>query len=493
MKQHILAIDQGTTSSRVLIMQLDGQVITHYQKTHEQFFPHKAWVEQDPEEIWKNVLTCCNNAFYQAELSAEDILCIGITNQRETTIVWDRKTGQAIYPAIVWQDRRTAKFCEKLKQAGHEALLSQKTGLLLDPYFSASKLAWILDNVEGGRVRAKAGELAFGTMDCFLLWRLTGGREHATDVTNASRTSLFNIQTMQWDSELCELFNIPMQLLPEVKSSNAHFGITTETMFGAPIAITGIAGDQQAAAIGQGCFTPGSIKSTYGTGCFMLMNVGSEVKHSKNRLLTTVLYGIDDEVHYALEGSIFIAGAGIEWLRDKLGLIESAPETEKMAAGLPDNAGVYFVPALTGLGAPFWQPEARGLIHGLSLDSKKEHIIRAMLEAIGYQTRDLLEAMQKDAGLPIDKIKVDGGMVKNQWLMQWLSDILGVEIYKRSITEITAYGVGLLAALGVGYFKNLTELQQFCETTEIFKPQLSPEEREYYYTTWQLLIKRNTL
>ncbi len=491
MDRYILAIDQGTTSTRALIMNTKGEVLGQFQKLHQQYYPHKAWVEHDPEEIWHNTMLCCDNAILNADVKVAAISCIGITNQRETTILWNKHTGKPIYPAIVWQDRRTSDFCEQLKKVGLESVITEKSGLLLDPYFSASKIAWILDNVTGARKLAEANQLAFGTIDSFLLWRLTSGKVHATDITNASRTSLFNIITRAWDEELCRLFNIPMQILPEVCASNALFGETNLQFFGCSIPITGIIGDQQAAALGEGCFSAGAIKTTYGTGCFMLMNIGETVKLSKNRLLTTVLYQINDKVNYALEGSIFIAGAGVQWLRDQLGLIQNAKETELMAAALQDNGGVYFVPALSGLGAPYWQSEATGTIYGMTLDTKKDHLVRAMLEAIGFQTRDLVEAMCKDADLHLQNIKVDGGMVENHWLMQWLADILGLEVKKCEFVEITAYGAGLLAALGVGIFSDLRELQIFSQTNAIFAPSMSNEMREKLYAKW-LIMAKNT-
>lgn len=490
MTKHILAIDQGTTSTRALIMNQRGEVLGQFQKSHEQHYPNKAWVEHDPEEIWHNTLLCCNNALSQASLSARDIACMGITNQRETTVLWDKKTGKPVYSAIVWQDRRTAEFCERLKQEGHESWVSEKSGLLLDPYFSASKIAWILEHVTEAKRLAAANQLAFGTMDSFLLWRFTDGKVHATDMTNASRTNLFNIHSKTWDPDLCQLFNIPMEILPSVYSCVASFAVTEAHLLGHSIPITGIAGDQQAAAIGQGCFAPGSIKTTYGTGCFMLMNIGDTARLSKNRLLTTILYQDKTTTHYALEGSIFVAGAGIKFLRDQLGIIHNAQETELLAASLDDNGGVYFVPALSGLGAPYWQADARGLIYGLSLDSKREHIARAMLEAIGYQTCDLMNAMQRDANLPILSMKVDGGMVANRWLMQWIADILGVAIHKRALNEITAYGVGLLAAVGAEIFPDLQALIPLCQTTETFQPTMPNEKRQRLYQHWLAIVEK---
>lgn len=489
MPNHILAIDQGTTSTRAIVMNHQGDVLGQFQKPHEQYYPHNGWVEHDPEEIWHNTVLCCNNALLHAGISCSEIACIGITNQRETTVLWDKHTGKAIYPAIVWQDRRTTEFCERLKNIGLEIGISEKTGLLLDPYFSASKITWILENVPEARKLTEANQLLFGTIDSFLLWRFTGGKVHATDITNASRTSLFNMISKEWDKELCEIFKIPMQILPEVRACDAFFGAAAAELFGHAIPITGIAGDQQAAAIGQGCFTAGSIKTTYGTGCFMLMNIGEKARLSKNRLLTTVLFQTKQKTHYALEGSIFIAGAGVEFLRDQLGLIHTAQETAEIAASLPDNGGVYFVPALSGLGAPFWKPDARGLIYGLSLDTKREHIVRALLEAIGYQTRDLLDAMQRDAELPIQAMKVDGGMTANSWLMQWLADILGITVQKRSFTEISAFGVGLLAALGAGIFSEFNDVVPFCKTTEVFKPSMANDKRETLYAEWLAIEK----
>ncbi|MEA3363712.1 MAG: glycerol kinase GlpK, partial [Thermodesulfobacteriota bacterium] len=414
---HILAIDQGTTSSRAMIFSVTGNCVAVAQEEFRQIFPQDGWVEHDPEEIWQSVLNVCRQVLQQAKEASINVAGIGITNQRETTVVWDRKSGKPLYNAIVWQDRRTADFCAELKSAGNEEQVSELTGLLLDPYFSATKLRWILDNVAGARNKAAAGELAFGTIDSFLLWRLTAGQSHTTDATNASRTMLFNIHTQQWDDSLLDLFQIPPSLLPEVKDCSADFGMTAAGLFDSSYPIAGIAGDQQAAAIGQACLEPGMIKSTYGTGCFVLLNTGTKAYRSKNRLLTTVAYRINGETSYAIEGSIFVAGAAIQWIRDGIKLIESASEVEGLAQGLDSNRGVYMVPAFTGLGAPHWDPNARGAIFGLTRDTGIAEIARATLESVGYQTYDLMQAMQGDSDTELQALRVDGGMVANDWFL----------------------------------------------------------------------------
>lgn len=484
MSRYLLAIDQGTTSSRAIIFDLDGHIIASSQQEFPQIFPQDGWVEHDPEAIWSTTEETCREAIKKASLQGSDILSIGITNQRETTIVWDKETGKPVYNAIVWQDRRTADVCQTLReQEGLTDKLTDKTGLLLDPYFSASKIQWILDNVEGTRARAEAGELLFGTVDTFLLWRLTGGRQHATDATNASRTLLFNIHTNEWDSELLELFNVPANMLPEVKDCAADYGKTKADLFGAEIAIGGIAGDQQAALIGQACFTPGMAKSTYGTGCFMIMNTGDKALKSQNRLLTTIGYRVNGKTSYALEGSIFMAGATIQWIRDGLQLISNAKETQSLAEQTGADNSVYMVPAFTGLGAPYWDPEARGAIFGLSRDTGIKEIVTAGLQSVCYQTRDLLQAMSQDGARPTC-LRVDGGMVVNDWLVQFLADTLGVSIERPQVTETTALGVAYLAGLQAGAFESLEQVADLWHNEAKFEPEMKEEDRERLYSGW---------
>ena len=484
MSRYLLAIDQGTTSSRAIVFDLDGHIIASSQQEFPQIFPQDGWVEHDPEAIWATTEETCREAIKKASLQASDILSIGITNQRETTLVWDKKTGQPIYNAIVWQDRRTANLCQELRsQEGLVEKLTAKTGLLLDPYFSASKIEWILDNVEGARARAEAGELLFGTVDTFLLWRLTGGQQHATDATNASRTLLFNIHSHEWDEELLSLFNVPANMLPEVRDCAADYGHTKADLFGAEIAIGGIAGDQQAALIGQACFTPGMAKSTYGTGCFMIMNTGEQALQSKNRLLTTIGYRINGKTNYALEGSIFMAGATIQWIRDGLQLISNAKETQSLAEETGADNSVYMVPAFTGLGAPYWDPEARGAIFGLSRDTGIKEIVTAGLQSVCYQTRDLLQAMSQDGACPAS-IRVDGGMVVNDWLVQFLADTLGVTIERPQVTETTALGVAYLAGLQAGAFENLEQVADLWHNEAKFEPKMAEQDRERLYSGW---------
>jgi glycerol kinase len=484
MSRYLLAIDQGTTSSRAIVFDLDGHIIASSQQEFSQIFPQDGWVEHDPEAIWSTTEETCREAIKKASLQASDILSIGITNQRETTVVWDKVTGTPIYNAIVWQDRRTADLCQKLKQDdGLVEKLTAKTGLLLDPYFSATKIAWILDNVEGARARAEADELLFGTIDTFLLWRLTGGKQHATDATNASRTLLFNIHTNQWDSELLELFNVPANLLPDVRDCAADYGHTKAELFGAEIAIGGIAGDQQAALIGQACFEPGMAKSTYGTGCFMIMNTGDQALKSKSRLLTTIGYRINGKTSYALEGSIFMAGATIQWIRDGLQLISNAKETQSLAEETGADNSVYMVPAFTGLGAPYWDPEARGAIFGLSRDTGIKEIVTAGLQSVCYQTRDLLQAMAQD-GVSPSSLRVDGGMVVNDWLVQFLADTLGITIERPQVTETTALGVAYLAGIQAGAFESLEQVADLWHNEAKFEPSMPEEARERLYAGW---------
>jgi len=489
MQKFLLAIDQGTTSTRAILFDQTTQIINQQQIVLKQYFPASGWVEHDPEEIWQAVLTCCRAAITQANITPKDIAGIGITNQRETTIVWDRKTGQPIHPAIVWQDRRTSDYCKSLTQTGHARLIQAKTGLLIDPYFSAAKIAWLLDHVPGAREKANKGELAFGTIDCFLLWRLTAGEQHATDATNASRTMLFNIHQQQWDEELLKLFNIPISLLPQVLDNTANFGETHPNLFGTQINIAAMAGDQQAALVGQACFQSGMVKSTYGTGAFLMLNTGNQSLSSKNRLLTTVAYRLNGQVTYALEGSIFSAGSIVQWLRDKLGLIKTADETETLAAYLPSNGGVYFVPAFTGLGAPYWDANVRATIMGLTRDSGREYIVRAGLEAVAYQTCDLFNAMKAD-GAHIAEIRVDGGMVANNWLMQFLTDMLQLPVERALIPESTALGVAYLAGLQMGIFQSLQQISSIWHFDRQFKPGMSSEQAEILYAKWQMAVRQ---
>ena len=487
---HILAIDQGTTSTRAILFDVSGRPISTAQREIIQHYPHAGWVEHDPEEIWQSVLSTAREAIAASGLEASRIAGIGITNQRETAVVWDRSTGESIHAAIVWQDRRTAETCARLKADGAEPLVSAKTGLLLDPYFSATKVAWILDNVPGARARAERGELAFGTIDCFLLWRLTGGAVHATDVTNASRTMLFDIREQCWDKELCRLFRAPEALLPEVHD-NAHlFGVAAPGLFETQLPMAGMAGDQQAALFGQGCFKPGMVKSTYGTGCFMLLNTGTEAVESKNRLLTTPAYRLGGTTHYALEGSIFVAGAAVKWLRDGLGVIANACDSESMATRLPDSHGVYMVPAFVGLGAPHWEPDARGAVFGLTLDATSAHLARAALEAVAYQTLDLADAMAADGGAAAQSIRVDGGMAANDWLCQFLADILDVPVERPANLETTALGAAFHAGLATGVWAGLDSLPDTFVGASRFEPRMGSGERERLIAGWRDAVRR---
>ncbi|MFT4937346.1 MAG: glycerol kinase [Paraglaciecola sp.] len=484
----ILAIDQGTTSSRAIVFGPDSTIITIAQQEFEQHYPKDGWVEHDPEDIWSSTLAVCRQAVTEAIDKGAKIAAIGVTNQRETTLVWDRKTGKAIYKAIVWQDRRTAEQCKKLQDEGNIEAVQARTGLLLDPYFSASKVAWILDNVAGARSKADAGELAFGTVDSFLIWRLTGGKVHATDVTNASRTNLFNIHTLAWDQKLLDIFKVPESLLPEVKECTDDYGQTEAELFGVSIPILGVAGDQQAASIGQCCFTEGSIKSTYGTGCFVMLNTGVNAFTSKNKLLTTVAYTIQGTTHYALEGSIFIAGAAVQWLRDGLEIIKSARETEDMANNIPDDHGVYMVPAFAGLGAPYWDPHARGAIYGISRGTTKAHFARAALESVCYQTSDLLSAMAED-GVSLEMLRVDGGMVGNSWVCQFLANILNVTVERPKIMETTALGAAYLAGLQAGIYQSVNQLTSMNSVEQRFLPQMDEALRQKLLLGWHSAIQ----
>ncbi len=486
---HILAIDQGTTSSRAMVFDARGRSLHTSQREFRQIFPRPGWVEHDPEEIWETTLAVCAEAIRASAAQGGTLAAIGITNQRETTLIWDRKTGKPVHNAIVWQDRRTAPECERLSAAGHGQRVTSKTGLLIDPYFSGTKVAWILNNVDGVRERAERGELAFGTVDSFLLWRLTDGAVHATDATNASRTMLYNIHDNVWDQDLLDLLDIPKSMLPEVKDCAAEFGTSAPGVLGVTLPVAGIAGDQQAAAIGQACFSKGMIKSTYGTGCFVILNTGNEPLRSDNQLLTTICYRIGGETTYALEGSIFIAGAAVQWLRDSLGLIKSAAETEALAAGLADNQGVYLVPAFTGLGAPHWDPNARGAVFGITRDTGPAVLARATLESVCYETRDLFEAMAEDGVRPAT-LRVDGGMVANDWLLQFLADVLDTPVERPVEIETTAVGAALLAGLQIGVFESLDEIGKGWHLDNRFEPGMDAERRKSLLSGWDRAIGR---
>jgi glycerol kinase len=490
MAHYLLAFDQGTTSSRVILFSAEGTPLAQAQKEFRQHYPDDGWVEHDAMEIWQDSLALARQVLAEQKVEASQVAAIGITNQRETTVLWDRHTGKPLAKAIVWQDRRTADQCAQLKAAGHEATVSAKTGLLLDPYFSATKLGWLLDTVSGARARAEKGELAFGTIDSWLLWQLTGGKVHATDATNASRTLLFNIHTQQWDDELLALFNIPRALLPEVRDSAADYGRTEASLLGSEVPIAGIAGDQQAALVGQACFAPGMVKSTYGTGCFMVLNTGKKAVASKNRLLTTVGYRLNGETTYALEGSIFVAGAAIQWLRDGLRLISHASETEALARSVSSARGVYLVPAFTGMGAPWWDPHARGALLGLTRDTGIAEVVTAGLESVCYQTLDLLEAMMADGAAKPTALRVDGGMVVNNWLTQALADTLGVPVDRPVVTETTALGAAYLAGLQVGLFGSLEEISSHWQCDRHFRPALDEPTRQARYAGWRKAVAR---
>ena len=483
MAQYILSIDQGTTSSRAMLFDANGQAVFTAQQEFTQHFPKDGWVEHDVEEIWSTTLQVVKESIAMAKEKGARIAAIGITNQRETTVVWDRQSGQAVYRAIVWQDRRTAAYCESLRKKDLEFTVQSKTGLLIDPYFSGTKINWILDNVDGVRERAGRGELAFGTIDSFLIWRLTAGKVHATDATNASRTMLFNIHDQCWDAELLEVLDIPESMLPEVRDSADDYGVAGSEVIGTDIPIAGVAGDQQSALIGQACFEPGMIKSTYGTGCFMVLNTGDAALVSNNKLLTTVAYRLNGKTTYALEGSIFVAGAAVQWLRDGIGIIESAQQTEAMAASLESNSGVYMVPAFTGLGAPHWDPDARGAIFGITRDTGPAHLVRATLESVCYQTYDLLEAKRRD-GIEPKRLRVDGGMVQNNWLCEFLSNILGIVVERPVETETTALGAAYLAGLQIGLFKSLEDIAGKWQSDLSFEPGMSDVDRKLLLADW---------
>ncbi len=489
MSKYILSFDAGTTSSRAIVFDKKGNIVAVAQKEFKQIFPKPGWVEHDANEIWSTQIGVAAEAVVKAGITASDIGAIGITNQRETTVVWDRNTSQPVYNAIVWQDRRTSDYCDQLKQDGSAAIIKEKTGLVTDAYFSGTKVKWILDNVEGARARAENGELCFGTVDAWLLWKLTNGKVHATDVSNASRTMIFNIHTLSWDDDLLQLMDIPKAVLPEVRSSSEVYGHTQHLLTSAEIPVCGIAGDQQAALFGQMCTQPGMVKNTYGTGCFMLMNTGTQPVISHNNLLTTIAWKINDEVHYALEGSVFIAGAVVQWLRDGLKIIQKSGDVEALTATEKDNGGVYMVPAFTGLGAPYWNQHARGIIVGLTRGSSDGHIARAAVESIAYQAMDVLKAMEADAGITIKEVRVDGGATINDYLMQFQANILNTSVVRPTVTETTALGAAYLAGLAVGFWQNINEVQAYWEKEKTFDPYMKEEVRTLLQSNWKRAIK----
>ena len=487
---HILAIDQGTTSTRTILFGSDMQPVASAQEEFEQHFPQSGWVEHEASDLWSTTASTCRGAIEKAGISAEKIAAIGITNQRETTVIWDRKTGKALHRAIVWQDRRTSELCQTLKAAGHEPMVTERTGLLLDPYFSATKLKWLLDNVEGARARAQAGELAFGTIDSWVIWNLTGGQSHVTDATNAARTMLYDIRKGRWSKTMCDLLDIPMSMLPEVKDCAADFGVTRADLFGREIPILGVAGDQQAATVGQACFKPGMLKSTYGTGCFALLNTGDEPVTSKNRLLTTIAYQLDGQPTYALEGSIFIAGAVVQWLRDGLKIIRDAKETQPLADNADAGQDVVLVPAFTGLGAPYWNAECRGAIYGLTRGSGPEEVAKAALESVGFQTRDLLEAMHADwPNAEEAALRVDGGMSASDWAMQFLSDILGAPVDRPEVLETTALGAAWLAGQRAGIYPAMDGFAATWALERKFEPNMDEDTRAKRYARWDRAVQ----
>jgi glycerol kinase len=490
-KQYILALDQGTTSSRAIVFEHDGSIKAVAQKEFEQIFPKPGWVEHDATEIWSTQMGVMHEALSSANLRASDIAAIGITNQRETVVVWDRKTGVPIYNAIVWQDRRTAPLCDELREQGFAEIFQQKTGLVLDAYFSGTKVKWILDNIPGARARAQAGELAFGTIDSWLTFKLTNGELHITDASNASRTLLFNIHTGQWDDILLEILDVPRQMLPEVRSSSEVYGETEEGLLGSRVKIAGIAGDQQAATFGQVCFERGMAKNTYGTGCFMLLNTGTDAVPSKNKLLTTVAWKVNERVDYALEGSVFMAGAVVQWLRDGLGIIRSSSEVETLAATVKSAEGVFLVPAFVGLGAPYWDSYARGTIIGMTRGTTAAHIARAALESIAFQSAEVLEAMRKDSNVDLRELRVDGGASANNYLMQFQADILGVPVVRPKVTETTALGAAYLAGLAVGFWQSQAEIAEQWQVDRLFVPEMSVDERETRMAMWKRAVQRS--
>ncbi len=490
MKKYILALDQGTTSSRAIVFDEQGNMVSVAQKEFSQIYPKPGWVEHDPMEIWATQIGTARECIERADISPTQIAGIGITNQRETTIVWDKKTGKPIYNAIVWQCRRTSDICDSLKEKGLEKTIFEKTGLVVDAYFSGTKIKWILDNIPGVREKAEKGEVLFGTVDTWLIWNLTEGKAHVTDYSNASRTMIYNINSLRWDEDLLKELNIPKAMLPQAMPSSYIYGHTSKEVFGAEVPVCGDAGDQQAALFGQTCFEPGTAKNTYGTGCFLLMNTGEKPVYSKNGLLTTIAWGLDGKVNYALEGSIFIAGAVIQWLRDEMKLIRSAEETEEISQKVSDTNGVYLVPAFVGLGAPYWDMYARGIITGITRGTKKEHIVRASLESIAYQTCEVVEAMQNDSNILLKSLKVDGGASKNNFLMQFQSDILGVPVVRPKVTETTALGAAFLAGLAVDYWKDVEDVKKNWQVGTEFGPTMGGQKREELFSGWKSAVQR---
>lgn len=491
MKNYILALDQGTTSSRAILFNRSMEIVSISQKEFTQYYPQKGWVEHDPYEILATQIEVAKEAIQKANVDINDIDSIGITNQRETTIVWDRATGKPLYNAIVWQCRRTSDYCSFLKQEGFDRTFREKTGLVIDAYFSATKIKWILENVSSARESARSGNLMFGTVDSWLLYNLTGGKVHATDFSNASRTMLFNIHTLQWDKEILELLEIPESLLPQVNPSSSIYGYTKKEIFGKELPLGGIAGDQQAALFGQTCFEKGMAKNTYGTGSFLLMNTGETPFSSNHGLLTTIAWGLKDRISYALEGSIFVTGAAIQWLRDGLKIIRNSEETEECATRVQDTNGVYFVPAFVGLGAPYWDMYARGTIVGITRDTTRDHIIRAALESIAYETREVIESMEKDSGISLTSLKVDGGAVKNNFLMQFQADILGVPVVRPSVTELTALGAATLSGLATGFYSDLRQIAASYRVDRVYEPQMNPETRNKLFSEWKRAVERS--
>ena len=490
MKKYILAMDQGTTSSRAILFDKNGMIAGTAQKEFTQIFPADGWVEHDAKEIWSTQIGVTSEVLAKLSVKADEIAAIGITNQRETTVIWDKKTGMPIHNAIVWQDRRTAEICGKLKNAGYEKTFKDKTGLILDAYFSGTKAAWILDNVAGARARAENGELCFGTIDTWLIWKLTDGKVHVTDPSNASRTLMFNIHSGAWDDELLQILNVPKAILPKVASSSEVYGHTMASLFGGEIAIAGNAGDQQAATFGQACHKKGMAKNTYGTGCFMLLNTGTDAVPSENNLLTTIAWRTNNRTEYALEGSVFIGGAAVQWLRDGLGIIRNSSDVEELAASVPDNGGLYLVPAFTGLGAPHWDPYARGTMVGITRSTTKGHIARATLESIAFQTSDVLQAMMDDSGVSLSELRVDGGASQNNMLMQFQADILGVPVVRPKVTETTALGAAYLAGLAVGFWSTQEEIAKQWQVDRRFEPQMPSAQRDALVMNWQRAVRK---
>lgn len=489
MEKYILSLDQGTTSTRAIIFNKKGQIVHIAQKEFKQYFPHAGWVEHDPNEIWSSVLSVIASALSEKQIQPEQIAAIGITNQRETTVVWDKNSGKPVYNAIVWQSRQTDKICDELNQKGYAELFRNKTGLLIDPYFSGTKVKWILDNVEGAREKAENGELLFGTIDTWMIWKLTDGKVHVTDYSNASRTLMYNIYELKWDEELLDILNIPTSMLPDVRPSSEIYGkVSSKHFFGVEVPIAGIAGDQQAALFGQGCFDAGMVKNTYGTGCFMLMNTGEKAVQSKHGLLTTIAWGIDGKVEYALEGSIFVAGSAIQWLRDGLRMLKNSSDSEMYAERVSSTEGVYVVPAFVGLGTPYWDSEARGAVFGLTRGTTKEHLIRATLESLAYQTKDVLRAMELDSEIQLKTLRVDGGVVKNNFLMQFQSDILNVPVERPNVNETTALGAAYLAGIAVGFWEGKEEIARHWNLERRFNPNMEDEAREQLYEGWKKAV-----